>query len=82
MVIKIPRPEGLQALYEKATSDAAKHGIVYEGDLKCGSASGHGFAGSYIVEADFITIKLTKKPLLASKARIENEIKKYLAGCT
>jgi hypothetical protein len=78
LIIKIPKPNNLQALFERAKSDADKHDISYEGDNTKGHASGKGFEGSYTIDADFITIWVNKKPVFVSKAKIETEIKKYM----
>ena len=79
MIIKIRRPQNLQALYARAKSDAEKRGIKWTGDMQQGHGSGFGFEGRYIVGADSITITVLKKPLLVSKSRIENAIKQYVA---
>lgn len=78
MTIKIPKPKDLQALFSRAKSDADTHGISYSGDIHGGSASGMVFEGSYSVDADYITIHVRKKPLLATAAKIEAEVKKYI----
>jgi hypothetical protein len=80
LIIKIPKPNNLQELLERAKSDADKHDLSYEGDITKGHASGKGFEGSYTIDANFITIRVNKKPVLVSKAKIETEIKKYLAA--
>jgi len=77
--IKIPKPNDLQALLARAKADADKHSISYEGDIVSGKASGMGFAGSYTVDSDFIIIHVKKRPLFVSDAKIETEVKRYIA---
>ena len=78
MTVKVRKPQDLQALYTRAISDAAKQGISWSGDMRQGRGSGFGFEGSYIVDAEFITITVLKKPLLISKSRIEKEVMEYV----
>jgi len=79
MTIQVNRPKDLQALYTRAKGDAEKHGIKWEGDLQQGHGEGFGFEGRYNVGVDCITVTVLKKPLLVSKTRIQNEVKKYVA---
>ena len=79
MIIKVPKPKDLQALLDRAKSDADKHGILYEGDITAGHGSGMGFEGRYVIDADFIIIHVLKKPMFVSKAKIETEVKKYIS---
>ena len=79
MIITVNKPQDLQALYKKAKNDATKHNIAWTGDMQQGYGSGFGFEGKYVVGADIITVTVLRKPMLASKSRIQNEIKKYVA---
>lgn len=78
MIIKVDKPRDIHALYQKAKDDAAKHGIIWSGDIRQGQGSGFGFEGRYIVDEHSITIFVQKKPLLVSKSRIEREVKNYV----
>jgi len=78
MIIKIRKPQNLQALYVRAKNDAAKRGIKCTGDMHKGHGMGFGFEGRYTVGVDSITITVLKKPLLVSKSRIESVIKRYI----
>jgi len=77
--IKIKKPHNLQALYAKAQNDAKKHNITWQGNLEQGHGEGYGFKGHYVVDEEYITITVLKKPLLATKARIEREVAAYVA---
>jgi len=79
LTIKVPKPQDLQAVLAKAKRDIETHDISWVGDSQQGQCSSRGFEGSYVVDADYITVTLTKKPLWVTKARIEQEVKKYLA---
>jgi len=79
MTIKFDRPHDIQALFERATSDANKNGIKWAGDTRSGQASGRGFEGTYSVDEEFITIRLNKKPALITKSRVERAIKNYIS---
>ncbi|MCL2387233.1 MAG: hypothetical protein FWC89_06745 [Defluviitaleaceae bacterium] len=79
ITIKIPTPKDLHALYIKAKTDAEKHDISWSGDINHGQGSGWGFEGEYTVNAEYITVTVLKKPIWATKARIEKEVKKYLS---
>ena len=78
MTIKIAKPDNLQLLFTKAARDADKHGIIWHGDINSGHGLGLGFEGSYLVDENYITINVLKKPLYVSKTRIEREINNYL----
>ncbi|MCL2201478.1 MAG: hypothetical protein FWB75_05885 [Oscillospiraceae bacterium] len=78
MTIKVNRPENMEALYSRCKRDAEANGIAVTGDMHKGSAKGFGFEGSYVVDENFITITLAKKPPFISKSRIEKEISNYL----
>ena len=79
MTIQFPKPNDLQALFSKATSDADKHGITWSGDMSQGHGSGRGFEGRYVVGVDYITVHVLKKPALITKGRIEKAVKQYLS---
>ena len=78
--IKIEKPKGLQAVISTAQKDAQKYNIVYEDDSNSGYCSGYGFEGNYVVDRDYIIICVKKKPAFVTKARIEKEVRKYIAG--
>jgi len=78
MTIKIPIPQNLESLYTRAATDAKTHNIQWTGDLHQGYGSGFGFEGKYVVDENFITITVLKKPLFATKTRIENEVRRYV----
>ena len=80
MKIEIAKPQDMEGLYLRATKDAKEHGIQFTGDLTKGYGTGFGFEGKYSVGADFITITVIKKPLLVSKGRIEDEVRRYVKG--
>ena len=77
--IKIEKPNDLQAVISRARNDTQKYNILYEGDNNRGSCSSHNFEGTYVVDGDFITIDVQKKPAYITKSRIEKEIRKYLS---
>ena len=79
MEIRIEKPADLQALYERAVSDAEKHNITWSGDINQGHGSYRGFEGRYVVDANFITIHVLKKPTLITKSRIEKAVRNYLS---
>ena len=79
MIIRTIRPQDIDALYARATRDADTHGIIWQGDTNSGSGSGFGFDASYEVCEDYITITIKKRPLLASKGRIQDAVNKYVA---
>ena len=79
MIIRVDKPDDLQALFERATSDADKNGIAWTGDIKSGHGSGRGFEGTYTVDADGITIYVSKKPPFITKARVEMAVKTYIS---
>ena len=81
ITIKIPKPKNMQALFSKARIDAKKHNISWTGDIQQGHGAGFGFEGSYVVDGDYITICVLKKPPLVSKALIERKVKEYLLVC-
>ena len=78
MIIKVNRPKNIQALFLKAKEDAANRDITWSGDLNQGHGSGFGFEGRYVVDENHITITVLKRPLLASKSRIEREVENYV----
>jgi len=78
MTIKINKPQDINALFLKAKEDAIKHNITWTGDLHSGHGSGFGFEGKYVVDENHITITVLKRPLLATKSRIEREVKNYV----
>jgi len=79
MIIKVTRPQDMHALYTRAKNDAEKHGIKWTGDMQQGHGSGFGFEGRYVVDANYITVTVLKKPLFVTKARVEREIKQYVS---
>jgi len=79
MTIQVPRPQNLQALYDRAKSDAQKHDIKWSGDMQQGHGSGFGFEGKYVVDESYITVTVVKRPLLVSKTRVQNEVRRYIA---
>jgi len=78
MTIKVNKPQDINALFLKAKEDAAKHNITWTGDIQQGHGSGFGFEGRYAVDESHITVTVLKRPLFASKSRIEREIKNYV----
>ena len=79
MTVTAAKPTNIEALYAKAKADALKHGIICSGDTTKGQGSGFGFEGSYVVTDTSIIVTITKKPMLATKARVEKEVKKYIS---
>ena len=79
MKIKFTRPKNLPALFSRATKDADEHGITWTGDMNQGHGSGRGFEGRYVVDADYITVHVLKKPVLITKSRIEKAVQQYLS---
>jgi hypothetical protein len=78
--IKVARPKDLKALMAKAIGDAEEHGIEWTGDPQQGLGAGYGFEGCYVVDEEFITVYVLKKPLLIPNATIEREVRRYLGG--
>ena len=78
MTVKVNKPRDMQALFLKAQKDAEKHGITWSGDMQAGRGEGFGFEGKYVVDENHIIVTVTKRPLFASKSRIEREVKSYI----
>jgi len=78
VTIKVNKPKDINALFLKAKEDAQKHNITWTGDIREGHGSGFGFEGRYVVDENHIVITVLKRPLLASKSRIEREVKNYV----
>jgi len=78
MTITVNKPKDINALFLKAKEDAEKHNITWSGDIHSGYGSGFGFEGRYTTDENHITITVQKRPLLASKSRIEREVKNYV----
>ena len=79
MTVTVNKPKDLQALFNRAKQDAEQHKITWSGDINQGHGLGFGFEGKYVVGVDTITVTVLKKPMLATKSRIQNEILKYVA---
>ena len=78
MTVTVERPKDIEALYTRTKNDAAQHNITWTGDMQKGHGSGFGFKGKYVVGADTITVTVLKKPLFATKSRVENAIRGYI----
>ena len=78
MTIIVKRPKDINALFTKAANDANKHGITWSGDTRQGYATSRSFEGRYTVDADNITIEVTKKPAYITKKRIEKAVRDYI----
>ncbi|MFP3153600.1 hypothetical protein LQZ18_04075 [Lachnospiraceae bacterium ZAX-1] len=78
MEFKAAKPIDLQKLLERGKTDAEKYSICFEGDLTQGKGAGYHFAGGYVVGADYITVRILKKPPFVSRARIEKGIRNYM----
>ena len=78
MTVTVNKPNDLQALYDKAKNDAERHNIIWTGDMQKGHGSGFGFEGKYVVGIDAITVTVLKKPLIATKSRVENAVRNYI----
>jgi hypothetical protein len=75
----LDKPDDLAYALSKVKSEASKNNIKFTGDETQGSASGWGFAGEYKVHANSIEIIVNQKPLIVSKARIQEVAQKALA---
>ena len=77
--IKIPKPKNVHSLFSTVKKDAEEKNISWTGDIHSGHGESRGFECSYVVDGDYVTITVTKKPPWVTKAKIEKEIKKYFS---
>jgi hypothetical protein len=77
--IKVEKPENLRAVVARLKNDAKRYNVFFEGGNYSGRGSGYGFDGTYVVDGNFITIDVRKKPVFITKTRVEKEIRKYLS---
>jgi len=78
ITIRTDKPKDMEAFFSKAKNDSKGNGITWSGDMSSGSIEGFGIQGNYIIDANYITVNITKKPPLISRALIEKEIVKYI----
>lgn len=78
LTVRVSKPKDVHALFNKAKSDAEKHGISWAGDITKGYGTHRGFEAEYLVDEDSITVNISKKPIWATRTMIEREISKYI----
>ena len=62
---------------QKAKTAIENYGGYFSGDSYYGSFSVSGVEGYYHIHVNFITITITKKPLLVTKTFLKNSIKNF-----
>ena len=59
----------------KAKQAAEKHGLRFAGNTEKGLIKGLGIEAHYQLQADMLTIKVLRKPLLLSWAKLEQKVR-------
>jgi len=62
-------------LITRAKQAAEKHGLRFTGDTETGLIRGFGIEAHYLLEADILTVKILRKPLLLSWAKVEQKVR-------
>jgi len=76
MKLRLDKPDNISAAFERLKDKLAALGGTLTGNEREGSISIHGASGKYVVEADCITVEITKKPIsIIPKKMIEKEIR-------
>ncbi|MAR93080.1 MAG: hypothetical protein CML06_19715 [Pseudomonadales bacterium] len=69
-------PEDPVVILERLNELAAEHNVEFEGDHESGYARGKGFHMEYVVEGEFCTLTVTKKPMLIPWTLVERQMEK------
>ena len=62
-------------LISKAKQAAEKHGLRFTGDTEKGLIIGFGIEAHYLLQEDELTVKILRKPLLLSWAKLEQKVR-------
>jgi phosphoenolpyruvate synthase/pyruvate phosphate dikinase len=62
-------------LIAKAKQAAEKHGLRFTGDTEKGLINGYGIEAHYLLQEDVLTVKVIRKPLLLSWAKLEQKVR-------
>ena len=62
-------------LITKAKQAAEKHGLRFTGDTEKGLIKGFGIEAHYLLQEDVLTVKVLRKPLLLSWAKLEQKVR-------
>ena len=65
------------ALVERARKLAEDSGAEFSGDESSGRFAAKGVEGEYVVEADSITVTVTRKPMGAPWSLVESKVKEF-----
>jgi hypothetical protein len=67
-------------LITRAKQAAKKHGLRFVGDAETGLIRGFGIEAHYLLEADILTVKILRKPLLLSWAKVEQNVRALVSN--
>ena len=73
--IKVKIVDHPDELITKAKQAAEKHGLKFTGDTEKGLIKGLGIEAYYLLQADVLTVKILRKPLLLSWAKLEQKVR-------
>lgn len=59
----------------KAKQAAEKHGLRFTGDTEKGLIKGFGIEAHYLLQEGVLTVKVLRKPLLLSWAKLEQKVR-------
>ncbi len=59
----------------KAKQAAQKHGLQFTGDTEKGLIKGSGIEALYLLQDDMLTVKVLRKPLMLSWAKLEQKVR-------
>ena len=65
---------------EQVKAAAGAKGIIFSGDLNGGRFSGRGLNGTYRIDGSRITVSITTKPLIATWAYIDSQLRSFIEG--
>lgn len=73
--IKVKIVDHPDELITKAKHAAKKHGLRFTGDTEKGLIKGLGIEAHYLLQEDVLTVKILRKPLLLSWAKLEQKLR-------
>ena len=73
--IKVKIIDHPEELITKAKHAAEKHGLLFIGDTEKGLIKGFGIEAHYLLQEDVLTVKILRKPLLLSWAKVEQKVR-------
>jgi len=73
--IKVKIADCPDELITKAKQAAEKHGLRFTGDTEKGLIKGFGLHAHYLLQEDMLTVKIIRKPLLLSWAKVEQQVR-------